>query len=633
MSFRADFYEAMTWLALEHVYSATVHYEPERKLHSENIYTIPDFLVATIPPHFFHVCYWDSKETSHAKFWRTISELVDLKRYIPNCWSTCVVFEASLNAGKYSSAGWYPDFLHAFRELFDSTVLFDDPSLLLDLKMAESLSVGGTSRIFKVVREKKARLKSLDSLKAAFRKPLIPKIVGTKTRRELWTTERAFVPSITPTTYVPSDFGRLRNAMLQCVLILLLLPKKISAQELLTKLRVWREGVRESRDVPVLKILRTLPIDYRLGQFSVLLGIEEDLCGDTKVIFSEDITLFLDALRVGIQGLSESAICDGIDRTTHLFAQTLQVMEAIMSIKSVAAIPDISVLRKMTAAKLWDSYTAVPTAAKYNIIAELIIEASGLGTYPLARRINQAKPGLNASRNDIRGLYGNKRSTANSGRYAQILAEMAKLIPAGLDSATLTRRYLLRKTHRIIGPQSAINPLEELVQAILTSCPLGSGVKVISNTELPTLIGDCVESAQAGSWRCSLALQRDSEFFPIFMSGMKGPADCGHKTREFCGHLAMARYRLRNGKIVSSSVKRGLAILDGSYGTKEGKAFELAGFAVCSIAGITSALQRLGLLKEKLEAVPIPVPVDDLAMAAEPEKIPKLSKRNGNGNK
>ncbi len=615
MSFRADFYEALTWLALEGIYTRNIEYEPNRERHNcqslckhatichkphqykRLIYTIPDFLVDTTSSNFLHVCYWDSKETSHAKFWRTVSELCDLKRYIPKSTSTCVVFEAEFSGNEYRAAGWYPDFLRSFRELFDECVLFNHQKLQADLSRAESLRVTGTDKIHAALRSIKTDLGSLAPLRASIRTPLTPTAFPKNAKLDLWTSERLFCSKIQLHTHLSNNFERLRNAMLQIALVSLLFPELGSCDAIVRTLEAWTIEVKDPNHLKVLKALHRLPIEDRNGQFAFLIKhIEEGMAGETVAHPSEDLELFLAARKANTLGVNHEALSEALDRTRTLFAASAQVLEALEAIKSAPSVKDITKLRQASAKALWAQYTSVTPSYEYNQFAEMLIEATGLGTYPLVTAINNSDATLKATRNDIRGIYSNRRPIKGAPRYALLLRAIARLIPKDLDTQNLRTSYLLRKTHRIIGPQSAINPLEELVRAIFKKCRWADGVSVLEDEEIPTLVTDCSQSDQAGNWRVSLCVRRADQLIPVFISGMKAPADCGHKTREFCAHLSMARYRLSADGLKSNQVKQGIAVLEGGYGPEEKQAFQLAGFEVCTLATVTQSLANLGLI-------------------------------------
>lgn len=304
MSLRADFYEALTWLALEDIHKASPHNEPSRERHTcgdtcehrkvchkpkqykRLIYTIPDFLVDGKHPHFFHVCYWDSKETSHAKFWRTVSEICDLKRYIPESTSTCVIIEASFSNGTYSATGWYPDFLRSFRELFDSCVFFDHPDLAKDLLKAEGLRVTGTDGLHTALARVQDTLLSLAPFRDALRDPLRPSTVSDAVRASLWASERAFCSRISIHPQAVLNFDRLRNAILQIVFIQLLTESTEPTSDLITHLEQWRSAIQTPDDVKVAQALRKMPIEDRNGQFAfVVERVEEECDGSTRVVF------------------------------------------------------------------------------------------------------------------------------------------------------------------------------------------------------------------------------------------------------------------------------------------------------------------------------------------------------------
>lgn len=345
--------------------------------------------------------------------------------------------------------------------------------------------------------------------------------------------------------------------------------------------------------------------------------------------FSEDLELFLSAWRSQGLPVVNTTISEAIDRTRAEFAKSPQVKEALGELQQINTLPDVLKLRNARAADLWKMFSAVSSAREYNQFAEYFIEATGLGTYPLVRQINAANPRLEATRNDIRGLYSNRRPVRDQLRYSRILEAIARLIPPTIDPRTVTNAYLLRKTHRIIGPQSAINPLEILVTTIFQSQQWNQGVSCVVGQDIATLVTDLSDSNQAGMWRIAVCIKRGREAIPVFISGMKSPADCGHKTREFTAHLSMARYRFTNGRLLKSSVLQGIAVLEGGYGAEERQAFELAGYAVCTLQSLAQTLATLMLTKksqlvaksgEKVVQLPSLGLDESLPMAAEDDK-------------
>ncbi|MEM2900444.1 MAG: hypothetical protein QXT63_06585, partial [Thermoplasmata archaeon] len=122
-------------------------------------------------------------------------------------------------------------------------------------------------------------------------------------------------------------------------------------------------------------------------------------------------------------------------------------------------------------------------------------------------------------------------------------------------------------------------------------------VKFLKTTlNIPTFISDITNSSRLGFWNVKLSFKKGEELIPIFVSAMKCPADCAHKADEFAAHLRFARYRLSNGKILHSKVKRGIAVLEGAYSDKDKIALHNAGFHVCSISTLPSLLSQLGLI-------------------------------------
>ena len=110
--------------------------------HPRLIHTVPDFLVSGGKPLFVHVFHGDSRESSHAKFWRTVSEIAELKCFVPNCRCWCVIYETAHHRGRYSGPGWYPEFLKVLHDLADRAVFFSLPTLENDLKQAWRPALG-----------------------------------------------------------------------------------------------------------------------------------------------------------------------------------------------------------------------------------------------------------------------------------------------------------------------------------------------------------------------------------------------------------------------------------------------------------------------------------------------------------
>src|SRR5262249_55791885 len=121
-------------------------------------------------------CHWDSKETSHAKFWRTVSELAELKGFVPRCESLCVFFGAS---DGYKAEGWYPELLRALHLLSDLAVFASVPTLEADLqRLRERLPPqAGTAAVHRAIAERPGdhpAVAALEALIPAARHPSPP---------------------------------------------------------------------------------------------------------------------------------------------------------------------------------------------------------------------------------------------------------------------------------------------------------------------------------------------------------------------------------------------------------------------------------------------------------------------------
>lgn len=652
MSLKSDLYEALMWHALESADFKAIAYEPERDCHNCDslcahasgcdkfqrfprlLHTIPDFITGTKSPTFFHVCYWESKETSHAKFWRTVAELGELKRFVPNSTSVCVVFEASTRGDKYKASGWYHDFLISFRELFDGCIFFDEPTLELDVAEADEVFASGsisTPRIHKAIANGKLKARSLSKLIQCIQKPLRPVGNFPKVRGKLWLGEQTACSSIDFCEF-DNQFGiRIRNAILQIVLLSLLFDEKGSIEDFVFLLQGAREQIDQQSFQDFLLKCKHLPIDFREGIFSFLVkDVIEEFDGSSRAEFSEDLEWIFCSLKLNAVPFSIEAFFQSIRDTRSGFLSSDQVAEVIVVLNERASLTRTNE-SELGASAIWSRFLEVPRSRKYNQVAEMLISSTGLGTYPLVAEINSRCPFLKVTRNDIRQLYSNRISIKARERQRQILLQIAKIakIAEGNDSST---KYLLRKTGRIVGPQSAINPLGILVNHVVRSCTLERDVSFFDDgIELPTLASDLCNGSQAGLWRVSSYFQKGGEIVPIFFSAMKNAGNCSDKTREFCGHMWMSRWRFEGQSLANAAVRRGVAVLEGAYADDDKRAFHLVGYNVCSVATLESTLVSMGLARiraiRKTQVVRFATQIaDDLAMAAEDAAPPKLKK-------
>jgi hypothetical protein len=655
MSLKSDLYEAITWQALKLAGLPNITYEPDRGCHTCNtlcahsitcdkylkfprlLHTIPDFYAGTTDPTFFHVCYWESKETSHAKFWRTVAELGELKKFVPNSKSVCIVFETSVHGRKYKANGWYPDFLISFRELFDACVFFDGSDLKEDVTHAIkvlSSEIISTQRIQKAITDGRLNVKSTARLAKSIKNPLLPISQFQSVRSKLWIAEQEACSQLNFKEF-NNQFGtRLRNAILQIVLLSLLYGKSESPEVFISLILGARNKVDEPSLLEFLFKCKSLPIDFRSGKFGFLVkNIIEEFDGSSRVEFSEDLEWILSSLNMKAIPFSTEALFRTVSDTRSEFLLSEQVVEVIDVLNDWNKFPFNSEY-SLNKSALWSRFLKVPRSSEYNHVAERLISSTGLGTYPLASEINRRCPALKVTRNDIRNLYSNHLSTKALERQKQILLQIAKIAKesGGKDANTL---YLLRKTGRIVGPQSAINPLAILVAHVVKACTLQKDVQFCDNGEdLQTLANDLCEGSQAGLWKVSSYFRKGKEIVPIFFSAMKNEANCSDKTREFCGHMWMARWRFKGQTLSRSCIQRGIAVLEGAYADDDKRAFHLVGFNVCSVASLETTLKAMELVDVSKITNPkqLKFPASslgDLPMAAEINPPPELKGEHG----
>ncbi len=649
MSFKADFYEALVWLSLERIDLGEVVYEPSRSDHTchikcskgkecdkineygDLIYTIPDFLVNSNCKYYFHVCYWESKETSHAKFWRTISELFDLKRYVPNSKSICVVFETSYKNGRFNCKGWYEDHLQVFKELFDGCVFFNHAELASEVAKIEAdlKGVSGTQKIYNTLKKKNYSSSLFSNFYQHIKSPVKSSRKWQREKKVIWENERKFcfyTPKVKIKTFSAAP---LRNAILQLVLISLLDYKNRDFTDLIESLQNNRAGVNDESEINFMKLLARLPITYRKKEYSFLVQeIAEDMECNISCQFSEVLEWFLSLWATNVLPANKTIIINALAKTKNCFAVSSQIIETLLSIETIIKDGSINLAEK-DAIGLWNAFLVVPKNAKYNLIAELVISACQKGTYPLVREINEHLPSIKATRNDIRSLYSNRIAKNNSKRQKQIFLALVKLIPQSINFNEIANAYLLRKCKRIVGPQSAINPIEILIYEKLLSYEFNKKV-ILNNSaiEIQTLANDISSGQQAGTWRVATSFEKNGNVIPLFYSAMKDPGDCAHKTREFSGHLYLARYRHNAKGIRRSNITKGLAILEGAYNKEDRRQFYLSGYEVCNLSTLTQALYRLGLIKQSTNAKSV-MEIDEveIPMAAEPDNSLKINKK------
>ncbi len=70
-----------------------------------------------------------------------------------------------------------------------------------------------------------------------------------------------------------------------------------------------------------------------------------------------------------------------------------------------------------------------------------------------------------------------------------------------------------------------------------------------------------------------------------------------HKAREFAAHLRMARYAWTQGRVTTTAVRQGVAVLEGGYSDDDKRALSLAGFRVCSLGTLAETLALMGLVE------------------------------------
>ena len=85
-------------------------------------------------------------------------------------------------------------------------------------------------------------------------------------------------------------------------------------------------------------------------------------------------------------------------------------------------------------------YEAVAPEQNYNPVAEILIEAIGLGTYPLIQAYNRRFADRPIDRSVLRSLYGNRRPRGSADRRREVIGRLTSLLPERIDWPTCTRR-------------------------------------------------------------------------------------------------------------------------------------------------------------------------------------------------
>jgi hypothetical protein len=615
VGFKADYYEALTWHVLSRIHGASnVRYEPDRDIHTcgrlcprrgscdkpqqypRLIYTVPDFYVQRpAKPLFAHVFYWDSKETSHAKFWRTVSELAELRSFVPGSESLCVVFETSLADGIYHGNGWYPEFLKGLHLLADWAVFYTAPDLEADLeRLRERLPArAGTARIYEEVSAHAGEYRAVVDLESLVRSarhpsPRLRRAVQTVWQREV--DQCATLPYWAPREH---KGRRLRDATLQIVLLTVLLDWP--AKDVLRRLAALYHSSNEPFPdrLRMVDWMSRLPVRYRDGEYTFLAGDVQEF-GDLPIrcVLSEDLTWMVRALKANRFPLPPATFQNCLEEIAAAFKASAQVREAVTDIRSTLALPPASYASR--SAEDWvDAYDSFPTDLEYNQPAELLLATIGLGTYPLVRAYNERYPAAPITRDNIRGLYSNRRSAQSAARRRQVVRSLAGMIPAEVDWPSVHVAYTHRKVKRIVGPQSDINPMDYFVRDLLRTCALPAGFALVHDVTVETFASSVTEGIQLGTWRVALALRSAREIIPFFTSAMRDRQDCAHKVREFTGHLRLARHRLTANGVTGTEVRRGIAVLEGGYDDDDKRAFYLAGYHVCSLDTLREVITGL----------------------------------------
>ena len=151
------------------------------------------------------------------------------------------------------------------------------------------------------------------------------------------------------------------------------------------------------------------------------------------------------------------------------------------------------------------AYEEVSQDRHYNDAAEILIEAVGFGTYPLVRACNAMTAGPVIGRTTYAACTPNRRSLRMSIRRQEIIRRLARMIPVDVNWINVHTAYLHRKVGRIVGPQSAVNPMENYTRSVIRDCALPPGFSLVEGIVLDTFASTLIGSSQLGTWRVSLA--------------------------------------------------------------------------------------------------------------------------------
>ena len=613
-----DYYEGIAWAALVKIYGDKLTYWGRKKkaafphtcgnlcemklkcqkhrISSGMIYTVPDFvIIEDEKPIVVHVCHWNSKETSHAKFWRTISELYELKCFMPNVQCINIVFEAEYENGKYISEGWYPEFLKVFHLLFDKTIFFNHTSLLSDGEALGDIPTFSAKAVFEEISANSSAFKSPSLLAKRIKTTTHPDVNFQLELATMWKWEREFCSTLPPFTVSPHQGEKLRNSMLQVSLISLIY--EISTSEVLIALHDLFFDVKKNKNTVLMSGIVKIPVSNKDDNFQFCASSQVGAYGIQRIQLNDDLEWIVQSIKSGSLGIKKEHLIRGIERTSKLFSSSAQVVEALAGIRLFLGSTAKKDVSKWTQSDWWANYLAVDKDAEYNEVGELLLSGTCSGTYEIVSRINAVFPQARITRNDIRSFYSNKRSTNLLIKHKQLIKQILFAFKGQFDWVSGQTGFLLRKTGRIVGPQSAINPLEELLLEVLDGSKFADDCSLdASPTPYATLASELTLGESIGTWKVSASMKQSDNIIPIFLSGMKSLADCGHKTREFTGHLRLARYSIDDNKIVKNgAIKHGLAILEGGYTENEKQAFHMSGFHVASISNISAKLLEVGL--------------------------------------
>ncbi|MEM2900445.1 MAG: hypothetical protein QXT63_06590, partial [Thermoplasmata archaeon] len=113
--------------------------------------------------------------------------------------------------------------------------------------------------------------------------------------------------------------------------------------------------------------------------------------------------------------------------------------------------------------KWYELYSSVDKKNNYNRYAEMLITSTQMGVYQLIYEVNK-RLDEKISRTDIRSLYSNAQGKDGEKRRRMLICVLAEISKEKKDLDSTA--YIYRKVARIIGAQSAINPLERLVCSV-----------------------------------------------------------------------------------------------------------------------------------------------------------------------